>query len=862
MPIAAGSRLGVYEVLSPIGAGGMGEVFRARDTRLNRDVAIKVLPDRLAADTAALARFEREAQAVAALSHPNILAIHDFGTDQGVTYAVTELLEGSTLRDRLKDGALNPRKAIEYGVHIVQGIAAAHERGIVHRDLKPENIFITRDGVVKILDFGLAKSSDATALTQGETKLAETTPGTVLGTVGYMSPEQVRGQTVDHTTDIFSVGAILYEMLTGRRAFKGDSQVETMNAILKEDPPEFSEINPTLPSSLDHIIRRCIEKQPAERFRSAHDLAIALEALSGSSSSSSSASMSAATLAAAPSRRRLAVLPAAAAAALIGALGFGAGHFLTKTPPASAPEYQRLTYRRGPVLSLAIAPDGATIVYSARWEGSTKQLYSSRPGSPESLPLPYVRADVVSISSSGELAIVSNRRALQAYSQVGTLARAPLSGGAARDILEDVQDADWLPDGSSLVVSHVVDDRYRLEFPIGKVVFETGGWISHPRVSPDGKLVAFLEHPTMGDDRGFAAVVDAAGNMRRISGEYSSAQGLAWRSGSEVWFTGADKGSGRGLQAASLDGAVRTVMRVPSNLLLGGIGANGDVLLSSDSARRGIMMLVPGEDKERDLSWLDWPQYAALSSDGKFVLTTEQGDGGGGAYSIYLRKVDGSPAIRLGAGDAFGLSPDDKWVIAQPQAAGPSQLEVLPTGAGTTRMITNDDITHMFGGFLPDGKRFFFRGFKPGRPPRMWIQDLAGGEPKPVTAEGVSGTVLSPDGKAFWIRAPDGVRRFYPIDGSAPQDVTFLESADGFAGFGSDGQTVFAARPGQQVGTQQVFRINMKTGARTLIRVITPPPETLGNGGAVGIGVTPDGRGYIYGYGVTTSDLYLVKGLK
>ncbi len=851
----------MYEVISPIGAGGMGEVFRARDTKLNRDVAIKVLPERLATDQAALARFEREAQAVAALSHPNILAIHDFGTDQGVTYAVTELLEGSTLRERLKDGALNPRKAIEFGVHIVQGIAAAHERGIVHRDLKPENIFVTRDGVVKILDFGLAKSSELGALAQGETKLAETTPGTVLGTVGYMSPEQVRGQAVDYRTDIFSVGAILYEMLTGRRAFKGDSQVETMNAILKEDPPEFSEINPALPSSLDRVIRRCIEKQPSERFRSAHDLAIALDALSGASNSSSS-SMHAAALAATAAPRRFGVMPVAAALIVIGAIAFGAGHAFSKTAAAAAPEYQRLSYRRGPVLSLAIAPDGATIVYSARWEGSPKQLYSSRPGSPESLPLPYLNADVVSISGSGELAIVSNRRSIRAYAQPGTLARAPLSGGAARDILEDVQDADWLPDGSNLVVSHVVDGRYRVEFPIGKPVFETGGWISHPRVSPDGTLVAFLEHPLMGDDRGFVAVVDGAGKMRRISGEYSSTQGLAWRSGGEVWFTGADKGSGRGLQAASLDGTVRIVVGVPSNLLLGGIGANGDVLLSSDSARRGLMGLAPGDTRERDLSWLDWTQYAGLSNDGKVLLTTEEGDGGGSGYAIYLRKTDGSPAVRLGGGAALALSLDNKWVIAQPQTAGPSQLALLPTGAGSSRPLTNDDITHLSAGFMPDGKRFFFSGFKPGRQPRMWIQDLAGGTPKPVTEEGVITNVVTPDGTAFWIRDADGLRRLHPINGGPPVSVKFIEPADGVAGFGEDGHSIFVVRPGAEPGSQIVTRLDTTTGARTQLFVITAPAESLGNGGASGIRVTPDGRAYVYSYGVTLSDLYLVKGLK
>jgi DNA-binding beta-propeller fold protein YncE len=513
------------------------------------------------------------------------------------------------------------------------------------------------------------------------------------------------------------------------------------------------------------------------------------------------------------------------------------------------------------VLSLAIAPDGATIVYSARWDGTIKQLYSTRPGSPESLALPYQNADVVSISSGGELALVRDRHGIRGYAQPGTLARAPLSGGAARDLLENVQDADWLPDGSNLVVTHFVNGRYRLEWPIGKVVFETGGYLSHPRVSPDGSLVAFLDHPLQGDDRGAVAVIDASGRMRHVSGGYSSVQGLAWRGGRELWFTGSDVGSGRGLQAATLDGIVRTVMRVPSNLLLGGISANGDVLLSSDSARRGVVGLEPGAATERDLSWLDWSQPVALSADGRYLLSTEEGDGGGAEYGVYLRKTDGSPAVRLGAGEALTLSPDAKWVIAQPQVAGPSQLVLLPTGAGAARPLTHDDISHLAADFMPDGKRFIFTGFKPNQRARMWIQDLAGGEPRSVTPEGVSGGMVTPDGTMIWAKDADGVRRLYPMDGGAPEVVTFVEPSDGVIGFAADSHTVFVSRPGDG-GSRQISRLDLTTGARTPVRVITPFRESLGNGGIGQLLMTPDGKSYVYGYGVTMSDLYLVKGLK
>ncbi len=590
MALAPGTKLGPYEITAPLASGGMGEVYRARDAKLNRDVAIKVLPDRLAQDAGALARFEREAQAVAALSHPNILAIHDFGTQGGTTYAVMELLEGDTLRARMADGALPTRKAVDFGVHIVRGIAAAHERGIVHRDLKPENIFITRDGVVKILDFGLAKAAVEAVqagVGAGETKIAaDTTPGTVLGTVGYMSPEQVRGQAIDHRTDIFSFGAILYEMLTGRRAFRGDSHVETMNAILKEDPPEFSETSPNIPGSLERIIRRCVEKQPNDRFHSAHDLAIALEAMSGVSSHSSTSLAAAAALP--PPPRRVSPALAAAAVVIVGAGAFFAGRGFSGGEAPSLTDFQRLTYRRGPIGSANLAPDGATFIYSAAWEGSPLQVYSTRSESPESLALPYTNAIVASISSKGELASISNRVTITGYARPGTLSRAPLSGGASRDVLEGVQHADWLPDGSDLVVSHVVNGKYRLEFPIGKVVYETTGWISHLSVSPDGRHVAFLDQPIVGDDRGGVSIIDATGARKQFSIECESTQGIAWApSGQEVWFTCASKGLWRALRAVTLDDKVRTVLQVPGSLFLGDIGLDGTVLLSHDNARRG-----------------------------------------------------------------------------------------------------------------------------------------------------------------------------------------------------------------------------------------------------------------------------------
>jgi eukaryotic-like serine/threonine-protein kinase len=370
--LAAGSRLGPYEIVSPIGAGGMGEVYRARDTRLGREVAIKVIPEELAAHKERLRRFEQEARATAALSHPNILALFDVGVEGEVHYIVEELLEGETLRERLRRERLPVHEAVDCGVQIGRGLAAAHERGIAHRDLKPENVFLTRDERVKVLDFGLAKLRETKPVeTEAPTATARTDAGTRLGTVGYMSAEQVRGEIADARSDIFSLGVMLYEMLAGRRAFVGASTVETLNAILTEDPPEVSGIGTTIPVALDRVVRRCLEKRPQARFQSAHDVALALEAASAPGSG----------LVAVPTRRwrpwQEWALRGGIVAAVIAGMGvvFVAGRRFERK---SVPSYRQLTFRRGCVSRARFAPDGQTVVYSARWEGKPSEVFTAR----------------------------------------------------------------------------------------------------------------------------------------------------------------------------------------------------------------------------------------------------------------------------------------------------------------------------------------------------------------------------------------------------------------------------------------------------------------------------------------------------
>jgi Tol biopolymer transport system component len=550
------------------------------------------------------------------------------------------------------------------------------------------------------------------------------------------------------------------------------------------------------------------------------------------------------------------------AALAVAAAAFVAGRALSSPPASTAPTFQRLTFRRGVITSAAFMPDGATVVYAMRANGENRRVYSARVDNPDSVPLAYDRADVVSISSKGELALVVKRQNLFAYANPGMLQRASLSG-AARDVLDQVQDADWLPDGSSLAVARYVDGKFRLEFPIGKAVYETTGWVTDVRVARDGRSVAFLDHPILGDDRGAAAVVDASGAKRTISAECESTQGLAWSpTGHEVWFTCSGKGLARSLEAATLDGRQRSLLRIPGSLRLAGVARDASVLLWTDLGRRGAAALLRGETRERDISWFDWTNPVALSDDGTTLLFTEEGEGGGPGYGVYLRTLDGSPAVRLGSGNAMALSADGKWVIARASGVTPAQLMLLPTGVGEARPLTNDALTHESARFLPDGTRFVFIGAEPGKAARTWVQSLDGSKAVPITPEGFVGTRVTPDGTAVLIRK-NGVWRLHPIAGGGePKEITVIAGSESPVRFTADGRALLIRRPARPDGGVEVVRVDLATGARTPVRTVMPVDDAINDGGVSQLLMTPDGAVYVQGYQVTQSDLYLVKGLR
>jgi len=859
MSLYSGSRLGPYEILSPLGAGGMGEVYRARDPRLGREVAVKVLPASFSQDADRLRRFEQEARAAGLLNHPNITSVFDIGTHDGAPYVVTELLEGETLRSRLAAGALAPRKALDYAIQIARGLAAAHEKGIVHRDLKPENLFVTKDGRVKILDFGLAKLKQPEAGGEPETNLPTgtmgTEPGVVLGTMGYMSPEQVRGKAADARSDIFSFGAILHETLSGRRAFQGDTAADTITAILTKEPPDLSATNQDVHPGLDRIIRHSLEKNPEERFQSARDLAFDLEALSGTSTAV------AVPVGTAPTDRKRRLLSILVPAALVigVAAGILAGRKMFEREP---PGFHQLTFRRGEISSARFAPDGQTILYAAAWDGKPVEVFLNRRERPESRPFGLSGVDVLAISRSGEMAVSLDRHVSGPFIRSGTLAQLGVAGGGApRPILEDVQFADWSPDSASLAVVREVGSQRQLEFPIGKVLYQTDGWISHPRVSPNGDFVAFLDHPTWGDDGGTAAVVDRSGKKRTLSELFATAQGLAWSAaGDEVWFTAAPYGFNRGLYATTLSGRQRLLSRVTGNLTLQDVSHDGVALVSHDVLRAGTLCLPPGEQKELDLSWLDWSIGQSLSPNGRLIVISESGEGGGIGYSVYIRGTDGSPAVRLGEGSGGALSPDAKWVLAIVRPTTDAQIVVYPTGAGERKTLSREGLRVQSVNWTPDGRRIVFAGNEEGRGVRVYVRDIDGGKPRAVSPEGYRPypEAVSPDGRHVPARGPDRKLYLYPLEGGEPTVLVGLTTQDRTVGWSADGRSLYVHRREAPV---RVYRYDVATGQKQHWKELMPA-DAAGVAEVVRVFPTPEGKAYAYSYIRVLSDLYLVEGLK
>jgi serine/threonine protein kinase len=851
--LASGTRLGPFQIDTLIGAGGMGQVYRAHDPRLGRRVAIKTLSGPDAADTDRVRRFETEARAAGSLDHPNLLVVYDVGRENGVSYIVSELLEGETLRDRLRKGPLPERHAVDYAAQIARGLAAAHARGIVHRDLKPENLFITTERRVKILDFGVAKLTRAPEA-DDPTVVADalTGEGVAVGTVGYMAPEQVRGDSIDQRADIFALGLVTHEMLSGAQPFRRDTAPETLTAILKDDPPDLPV---AVTPALANVVRRCLEKRPDDRFHSAHDLGLALDLLATTTGVGTLPPVER------PARvpRRKALLYGASSLAVL-ASGLVGGVALERwRRPSTSPSFRRVTFRRGLIRSARVAPDGQTILYGALWDDGRCRVHTVRSDGPESSALELPDSNLLAISRTGVLALALGPHNPGTITY-GTLASVSSTGGSPRELIADVKFADWSADGADLAIVRRVDGRDRLEFPLGKVLVEppVGGntGLGFSRISPDGRHVAFVQYTHPNALMGRVSIVDQARNVTPLSDEYLNIHGLAWR-GDEIWYTAADERPlFRALCAVTPDGrARRTVTRMPGNATLWDTWPDGRLVLAHTDDRAVMVAHADGATSGRDLSWLDASWAADLSDDGRALLFAETGQGGGAESSVYLRGTDGSPAVRLGDGRALALSPDRRWALCAPLAIPAPYLQMLPTGVGEPRRLPDHGLAYFTARWVDDS-RIVTLALEAGRRPRLYVMHVAEGEARAVTPEGIEQWVVSPERSMVAVTGPAAGIQIYPIDGGAPRTVPGTSALEVPMGWAREGLLVL--RRGAPAG--QIYRVDVATGRQEPWRNVLPGDQA-GIMGLVTFSVTPDGQAYAYTWHRALSSLYVASGL-
>lgn len=864
MTLASGTKLGQYEIVSPLGAGSMGEVYRARDTRLNRDVAIKVLPGLSSLDPDRLLRFEQEAKAAASLNHPNILAVYQMGTYGHIPYMVSELLEGRTLTETIRRSALPPRKAIDYGVQITRGLAAAHEKGIVHRDLKPDNIFLTKDGRIKILDFGLAK------LIQPKDSLANvaptiTMPGIAMGTVGYMSPEQVRGLTIDHRTDIFAFGAILYEMLVGRRMFERPTSADTMSAILNEELPAISEFPPDTPASLERVVRRCLEKNPEQRFQSASDLAFALEALSDPAAWSPSGAHPIPAEVAQGLRPSWIIFPLL----LIAVLGSIVYFWMQ---PASAPRvgnYVQLTHDGQP--KSLIGTDGARL-YLGTGVGSSGSFIlhgvaemSIAGGEPKRISA-STSADMIAVDLShdgSELLVVEG----QGAPPRGPLRSVPVLGGSPRRLGEFVAEtAAWSGDGKMLAYNNLGDLFVaKADGSEPRKLLTVSGDIRHIAWSHDDSHLRFDSSEsvgTTGQQSEWEVATDGTGLHRLFDGWHNppdeccgkwTADGkyFVFQSQGQIWALA----GGKGLFHAG-----------PTPIAL----TSSPMTLSSPlPSRDGNKLFVIGRTYRGELMRYDAKaghfatflggisaEFLDFSKDGQWVAYVSYPDG-----ALWRSKVDGSDRVQLTYAPMYPVlprwSPDGKKIIFFEFATGPGKpariYEVSKDGGTPKELLPGDRSQQLDPTWSPDGSKIVFGGESNNPSSLIHILELGSGKVSDLAgSQGLYSPRWSPDG--HYISAFSGDSKTLLVLDLQTQKWTNLATGSlSWLNWSHDGKYVYLLDFGNG---SSAIRIRISDHQLEKIANLTDFPATGRYGAALAL--TPDDQPILL-HDTGTQDVYSVE---
>ncbi len=847
-----GQRIGSYQVERLIGEGGMGLVFKARDVQLNRSVAIKVLPAERLGDPERKRRFLQEAKATSLLNHPNIVTVHGITHERDADFLVMEFVAGKTLDQLIPAKGLPLKQALKYALEIADAVQAAHAAGIVHRDIKPSNIMITEQGRVKVLDFGLAKLTEPeNAPDPDQTAPLTTQAGLVFGTAAYMSPEQAQGGRADTRSDIFSFGALLYQMVTGRRAFAGDNVITTLASVINQQPAPLSTLVPNVPRELEWIIAQCLKKDPNRRIQHIVDVKIALEAVLELLEAPPEPVPRART-------RRRWIAPVVLAALLgIGAGVWGSLRLFHKEPIT----FQRLTFRQGDIIGSRFAPNG-TIVYSAVWDGASPAFFVAQPGSREARPLDLPSGTIQSISASGEMAILLGAGP---SSTLGTLARAPLAGGAPRPVLENVSSADWSPSGDALAVIRTLNGQHRIEYPIGNVLYQTSS-LRPPvflRVSRHRDRVAFFDLNTGG---GFSLKTislkdsDTRRRTRILSQGWRGVAGLVWSpNDSQLWFAGERTGSDPGIYAVDLSGHERLLTQIAGWPSVEDIAPDGRMLVVNIDSRIGIRCLTPGAKEETDLGWLDTSAIRDISNDGKEIVLMELSSGQGQNSAIYLRSTDGSPAVRLGYGNRPALSPDGKWVACLRKNGANLQIVLLPAGAGEEKPLRTAGIQPETAEWFPDGQHILFTGNEPAQPPRTYTYDLASDQVHPVTPPGVRATAVSPDGRSV-ISVRDGKASLLSLAGRPTILLGTIGSDTSVIRWSADGAHIFLERTDAEQRKAAILRMDARSGRLETVRDLKLPDRSAFF--FEDARLSADGQSYAFSYQRDSSTLYLVNGLK